>query len=55
MGIFLSTTQRMTERRKVLLRAKLFEELQKRYIAEGHPEREANAMALAKVRATKLQ
>jgi len=54
MGI-LSPTQRVTERRKVLLRAKLFEQLRNRYIAEGHPEHEANAMAFAKVRATKLQ
>jgi hypothetical protein len=55
MGIFLSPAQRMTERRKVLLRAKLVEELRNRYIAEGRPEQEANERALAKVRARELK
>jgi hypothetical protein len=55
MGIILSPTQRMTERRKMEMRTKLFEELRKQYLADGCPEDEANARALAKVRAIKLK
>jgi hypothetical protein len=53
MGIIVPRT--MNERRKIEMRWKLFEELRKQYLAEGCPEYEANAKALAKVRAVRLQ
>jgi len=37
------------------IRTKLFKELRKLYLADGCPEYEANAKALAKVRAIKLK
>jgi hypothetical protein len=45
----------MTVRHKAEIRTKLFDELRKHYLADGVPEYEANARALAKVRAIKLQ
>jgi hypothetical protein len=45
----------MNERRKMEMRSKLFEQLRKQYLADGCPEYEANAQALAKVRAIKLK
>ena len=45
----------MSERRKIEIRSKLFEELRKQYLADGCPEYEANAKALAKVRAIRTQ
>ena len=45
---------RATERRKIETRLKLFDELRKRYIADGIQPDEADARALAKVRETKF-
>ena len=45
----------MSERRKMEMRSKLFKMFRKQYLADGCDEYEANAMALAKVRAIKLK
>jgi hypothetical protein len=45
----------MSERRKMEKRLKLFKIFRKQYLADGCPEYEANAKALAKVRAIKLR
>jgi len=45
----------MSERRKMEMRSKLFKMFRKQYLADGCDECEANARALAKVRAIKLK
>ena len=52
MGIIVPRS--MSERRKVEMRSKLFKMFRKQYLADGCPEDEANARALAKARAIKL-
>jgi hypothetical protein len=56
MGIIIPRSlAQMTERRKIAIRAKLFDELRKQYIADGFTVDDAIAIALAKVRAMKFQ
>jgi hypothetical protein len=53
MGIIVRRS--MTVRQKAEMRTKLFDELRKMYLADGYSEYDANAKALAKVRAIRLQ
>ena len=56
MGIIVPRSlAQMTERRKIAIRTKLFDELRKQYIADGFTPDEAMAIALAKVRAMKFE
>jgi len=56
MGIIVPRSlAQMTERRKIAIRTKLFDDLRKQYIADGFTPDEAIAIALAKIRAMKFE